>query len=719
MDHLTIPEKAEIQRIIRDSGIKINALGRVKGMTTSIETDGASPINVRQYRMPIAKRLEARAETEKMLMSGVIRESTSPWNSPVVLVTKPGGGTRFAIDFRKLNAVTKRQVYPMPRIEDCLNSLGSGKYFTLLDLQSAFWQVELDEDSKPKTAFSVEGMGHYEFNVLPYGLTNAAAVFQRMIDQVLVGLHWTHMLCYIDDVIIFGSSLEEHNERLELVLRKLAEADLGLNLAKCTFAKDTVKYLGHIIGGGGIKADPDKVAAVEQFPQPTNATQVRSFLGLASYYRRFIKNFATVTKPLTDLTRTKGVPRFKWNHLAEDAFRAIKTALIHAPCLTCLDQSAPLILQVDASQVGLGAILCVEIEGEERPIAFASRQLKESEQKYSSIQKEALALLWGLQHFHYWVFGQHVTLVTDHCPLSYLRSMAPKSQLLSRWLLILQCYHFTVKHRPGKANANADALSRCPIKGSGDAMGKELCPTFIEINEVKVMEKFGKPARFEVNAVEIDMDDIAMAQDLDDEINRLKMEVKDTGSAPGASKGGGKFLIEGGVLFHQWTPKGSRRTKGRRRKQLVVPESLRGGILIENHDNAAHCGYVRGVSRIRNKFYWPSMVKDVSRHLKNCAVCKAIKHGTGGQKAPLKPLVVERPLEMVSIDIVGPLPVSNDGNKYIITMMDLFSRWPAAYPVPDMTAETVIDRIKEWGGGRLGTQNLYCRTGDQTSRRIA
>ena len=250
MDHLTIPEKAEIQRIIRDSGIKINALGRVKGMTTSIETDGASPINVRQYRMPIAKRLEARAETEKMLMSGVIRESTSPWNSPVVLVTKPGGGTRFAIDFRKLNAVTKRQVYPMPRIEDCLNSLGSGKYFTLLDLQSAFWQVELDEESKPKTAFSVEGMGHYEFNVLPYGLTNAAAVFQRMIDQVLVGLHWTHMLCYIDDVIIFGSSLEEHNERLELVLRKLAEADLGLNLAKCTFAKDTVKYLGHIIGGG-------------------------------------------------------------------------------------------------------------------------------------------------------------------------------------------------------------------------------------------------------------------------------------------------------------------------------------------------------------------------------------------------------------------------------------------------------------------------------------
>ena len=205
MDHLSETDKAEIKRIITDSQIKINMLGRVRGMTTSIDTDDASPINVRQYRLPMAKRLEARAETEKMLMTGVIRESTSPWNSPVVLITKSGGGTRFAIDFRKLNAVTRRQVYPMPRIEDCLNSLGSGTHFTLLDLQSAYWQVALGEDSKPKTAFSVERMGHFEFNVMPYGLTNAAAVFQQMIDQVLVGLHWTHILCYIDDVIVFGS----------------------------------------------------------------------------------------------------------------------------------------------------------------------------------------------------------------------------------------------------------------------------------------------------------------------------------------------------------------------------------------------------------------------------------------------------------------------------------------------------------------------------------
>ena len=521
MDHLNETDKAEIKRIITDSRIKINMLGRVRGMTTSIDTDDASPINVRQYRLPMAKRLEARAETEKMLMTGVIRESTSPWNSPVVLVTKSGGGTRFAIDFRKLNAVTRRQVYPMPRIEDCLNSLGSGTHFTLLDLQSAYWQVALDEDAKPKTAFSVEGMGHFEFNVMPYGLTNAAAVFQRMIDQVLVGLHWTHLLCYIDDVIVFGSSMEEHNERLAIVLQKLADANLGLNLGKCAFAKTQVRYLGHLIGGGEIKADPDKVAAVERFPQPTNATQVRSFLGLASYYRRFVKDFASVTKPLTDLTKTKGAPRFEWNRQAEEAFQAIKTALINAPCLTCLDQTAPLVLQVDASQVGLGAVLCSEVNGEERPIAFASRQLKPSEQKYSAIQKEALALLWGLQHFHYWVFGTQVTLITDHCPLSYLRSMAPKSQLLSRWLLILQCYTFTIRHRPGKANANADALSRCPIEGTGEPMGKELCPTFIE-----------------VNAVDLRPDDIAMAQDNDPELDRIKLAVKNTGTVKGTANRG-------------------------------------------------------------------------------------------------------------------------------------------------------------------------------------
>jgi hypothetical protein len=254
MNHLSLDEKAEIRQIIKDSEIKINQLGRVKGLTTSIDTTDASPINVRQYRLPIAKRLEARAETQKMLLAGVIRESTSPWNSPVVLVKKPNGGTRFAIDFRQLNSVTKRQVYPMPRIDDCLNSLGSGTHFSLLDLQSAFWQVELDEDSKPKTAFSVEGMGHYHFEVMPYGLTNAAAVFQRMMDHVLRGLHWTHVLCYIDDVIVFGANREEHNQRLGVVLKKLAEANLGLNLGKCSFGKESVKYLGHIIGGGPNKS---------------------------------------------------------------------------------------------------------------------------------------------------------------------------------------------------------------------------------------------------------------------------------------------------------------------------------------------------------------------------------------------------------------------------------------------------------------------------------
>ena len=530
LKHLNPTDKSKVCDIIRASKIKIDTLGRVPGLTTAIETAEAAPINTRQYRLPIAKRLEARAETEKMLLAGVIRESKSPWNSPVVLVKKPSGGTRFAIDFRQLNAVTKRQVYPMPRIDDCLNSLGTGTHFSILDLQSAFWQVELAEDSKPKTAFSVEGLGHFEFEVMPYGLTNAAAVFQRMIDHVLRGLHWTHVLCYIDDVIVFGASLEEHNQRLGVVLEKLAEANLGLNLGKCSFAKQQVKYLGHIIGEGQIKADPSKVAAVEEFPRPKSATEVRSFLGLASYYRRFVKDFASVTKPLTELTKTKGVPKFKWNPDAEAAFQAVKTALINAPCLTCLDQTVPLVLQVDASQVGLGAVLCTTVGGEERPIAFASRQLKPSEQKYSSIQREALALVWGLQHFHYWVFGQHVTLVTDHCPLAYLKSMAPKSQLLSRWLLILQCYDFNIKHRPGKANANADALSRCPLEGTGDAMDKKLYPTFIEVNEVSM-----------------DLNDLARAQDEDVEIAEIRAaREQNPDSQKVRARGGGKFSLERG-----------------------------------------------------------------------------------------------------------------------------------------------------------------------------
>ena len=518
VEDLSSIEQEDLVKIVNESGVIRNKLGQVTSTEHQIDTNGADAINTRQYRCPISKREIIRNEAQKMIVAGIVKPSDSPWNSPVVLVAKPSGEYRFAIDFRKLNAVTKKQAYPVPRIDDCLNSLGTGKYFTCLDLESAYWQVPLAEEAKQKTAFSVEGLGHLQFEVMPYGLVNAGATFQRLMDQTLNGLHWTMCLVYLDDIIVFGRTLEEHNERLKIVLNRLAEANLTLKPGKCKWARRQVKYLGHLIEDGMIKTDPDKTAAVREFPIPSSVKEGRAFLGLASYYRRFVPNFATLSKPLSVLTKTKHSQSFRWTDEAAAAFNEIKSKLTEAPCLTCLDQEAPLVVHTDASNVGLGAVLSVMRDGEEFVVAYASRQLKESEINYAPIKKECLAIIYALKTFHYYIYGKtEFDVITDHCPLTYLKSMDPKCQLLQRWILIMQTYNFTITHRAGAKNGNADALSRCPISWDTD-QGKEICPTFGVVNQITTD---GRPPAL-VPDDDDDTDDIALQQDNDEELRVVK-----------------------------------------------------------------------------------------------------------------------------------------------------------------------------------------------------
>ena len=686
-------EQEELVKIVNESGVIRGKLGRVESTEHKIETDGAEPINTRQYRCPISKREIIRNEAQKMIVAGIVKPSDSPWNSPVVLVAKPSGEHRFAIDFRKLNGVTKKQAYPVPRIDDCLNSLGTGKIFTCLDLESAYWQVPLAEEAKAKTAFSVEGLGHLEFEVMPYGLVNAGASFQRLMDQTLNGLHWTMCLVYLDDIIVFGRTVEEHNERLRIVLKRLAEANLTLKPGKCKWARRQVKYLGHLIENGTIKTDPDKTAAVREFPTPGSVKDVRAFLGIASYYRRFVPNFATLSKPLSVLTKTKQSRSFKWTDEAEAAFKEIKTKLTEAPCLTCLDQDAPLVIHTDASNMGLGAVLSVIRDDQEFVVAYASRQLKESEVKYAPIKKECLAIVYALKTFHFYIYGKtQFDIITDHCPLTYLKSMDPKCQLLQRWILIMQTYNFTITHRAGAKNGNADALSRCPISWDIDD-GKEICPSFGEVNHITTT---ALPPALVPDEDEMTADDIAVQQDNDEELRAVK-DFIEMGVLP---EGDGNFgqlkryashcIIENGILYDVWKPK-----NGRSRKQLVTPKKNRGEILVENHENNNHAGYLRTLARIREHYSWPGLTGDVGTHLRNCAVCKATKVSKQN-KVHLHPIKVSQPLELVSIDFVGPLEVSEGGNRYVITLQDHFSRWPAAYPVSEATSERVIDAIQRF-----------------------
>ena len=682
LGHLEVGAQMEIVDIINNSGVLSKNLGVVKGHKHHIKLKNETPINVRQYRLPIAKREEACRQVDRMLKSKVIRPSTSPWNSPVVLAPKADGTLRFAVDLRKLNEVTVKEVYPLPKINDTLNALGTGRFFTKIDLESAFWQLPLTEESAPKTAFSIEGRGHFEFVRLPFGLSNASSAFQRLMDVCMTGLTYTHMLCYQDDIIVYGSTIEEHNERLRVVLQRLADCGLTMKHEKCKFAQTEVKFLGHIIGDGKIKVNPSTTAAVRDFPRPKNVSETKSFLGLAGYYRRFVKNFSDLTKPLTELTKTKSGKPFLWNQEAERAFEEVKTALISPPCLTCLDHTAPLVVHCDASNVGLGAVLSVVVEGEERVVSYASRTLKDSEQKYAPIQKEALAIIFALKQFHYYLYGQSFTVVTDHCPLTYLKSMSAKSLMMQRWILIMSSYNFKVVHRAGSLNQNADTLSRCPISLEFND-GKEICPTY-EVDQVEV----------EIPPIR---DEIASLQDDDEQLFEIKQYLEGGVKPKNWREEELKesFIVEDGLLYHLWKPPSKNDLK-REVKQLVVPQSMRGKVLIASHDDANHPGYIRTLARTRLKYYWPKMNKDVSLHVKNCSVCASIKTPKLNV-APLKNVVAEQVLDLVSIDLVGPIPNSLNGNRFILTLMDQFSRWPAAYPIPDAKAETILDCIKQFG----------------------
>jgi len=392
-----------------------------------------------------------------MLAQGVIEPSSSPWLSPVMVIRKKDGTFRLCIDYRKLNSITHCEAHPTPRMDDILDSLNGAKMFTTLDLRSGYWQVPMDPKDKPKTAFATRA-GQFQFTIMPFGLNSAPSTFQRMIEIVLSGLNLFTCLCYLDDVIIHSKDLNQHCERLAEVLARFRQHNLRVKISKCTFAAPKVSYLGHVISAEGIFPDPTKVEAVQNLLSPKSVKDVMSFLGLAGYYRRFVRGFATVAAPLTDLT--KHDRRFDWTTECEQAFQTLKTLISSAPVLKYPRFDREFIIQTDASDVGVGAVLSqLDGDGVKKPVAFASQSLSVRERNYSTTEKEAYAIVYTLRHFRVYLLGRQFKLVTDHKALTWLHSMEPEGRL-ARWVMELQEFQFSIEHRPGRPHANADALSR-------------------------------------------------------------------------------------------------------------------------------------------------------------------------------------------------------------------------------------------------------------------
>ena len=419
------------------------------------------PVKLRPYRVPLAKREFAESEVKAMAEKGLIEPSYSAWSAPAIIVPKPDGSLRFCVDYRRLNELTVPDSHQLPRIDDTLDALGGSTWFSTLDLKSGFHQVSIAEEDRPKTAFSIPGSGLWQWRVLPFGLINSPSVFERLMERVFAGLTFLILLIYLDDIIVFSKTFEEHLINLRKVFERLKEANLKLNSKKCKLLCRKVSFLGHEVSNLGIGTDPKKLLAVNDWPQPKTATEVRQFVGLASYYRKFIPNFATVCKPLHQLTEKNNC--FAWTEKCQNAFDNLKKLLTSAPILSYpLLQGQRFLIDCDASNVGVGAVLSQIQDGEEKVISYFSKCLSRTERKYCTTRKELLAVVMAVKNFHHFLFGQQFTVRTDHGSLQWLMRFKNCEGQIARWLEVLSAYTFTIVHRAGRVHNNADSLSRRP-----------------------------------------------------------------------------------------------------------------------------------------------------------------------------------------------------------------------------------------------------------------
>ena len=656
-------------------------LGRTNICQHRIVTTTDRPIHQRPYRQPFHLRAETNRQVQEMLDEGIITPSCSPWSSPVILVTKKNGKFRFCVDFRLLNDITVKDAYPIPRIDETLDSLGGALFFTTLDLASGYWQVLLAAEDRAKTAFSTNG-GHFEFQVMPFGLTNAPATFQRLMDVVLRGLTLDSCLVYLDDVLVHSRTFEEHLCRLRAVFERLRTAGLKLRTEKCQFVRSEVPYLGHVVSAEGIATDPTKVDKVRNWPNPRTKTEVRSFINFAGYYRRFVPGFSTIAAPLHNLTT--GHSKFTWTTEAERAFATLKEKLTEAPVLAFPRFSEQFRLKTDASDVGLGAVLSQIIDGHERPIAFASKKLSATETNYSATEKELLAIKWGTAHFHPYLLGAPFVVVTDHRPLVHLNTMKHPAGKVGRWLHTLSQYTFTVEYKPGRLHVDADALSRmCAVT---------TIPASANVAELRAMQE---------------ADDVLATV-----IARLRA---DEGRPPaeGVWRDGAhrryRQLWDQLQLDDHNILRRNRRLGARLETTsvLVVPQALVPTILQQLHGDplSGHLGVSKTTDTLLQRYYWPGFSADVDDYIRRCSTCQRANAVAPRPKAPLRSIPVGGPFEMMSIDFLE-LPRTVRGNRYVLVCTDYFTRWPEAFATADQKSETVARALYDGIVSRHGVPRI-------------
>jgi len=543
--------------------------------------------------------------------------------------------------------VTERDAYPLPHISATPDKLRRAKYLSTLDLKQGYWQVPLTPDSRPITAFTVPRRGLMQFTVMPFGLHSAPATFQRLLDTVLGPELEPHTFVYLDDIIVISATFDDHLRHLKEVFHRLRGAELRVNPDKCHFGLTELKYLGHVVERRGLRTDPEKTKAVTQWPTPTTVRQIRQFIGLASWYRRFIRDFSATAAPLTKLTRKQA--KWCWGLEEERAFQQLKDALTTAPILACPDFERRFVLQTDASTSGLGAVLSQHFNEGERVIAYASRTLNRAEKNYSATELECLAVIWGIRHMRGYLEGYEFTVVTDHQALRWLQRLDSPTGRLGRWALELQQYRFDIRYRRGSLNRVADALSRRP---EVLAIRQPRCPWY----QRQIRRVRNQPEEY---------------SDYDIRRGRLFRHVlhsTDFKEIPSDA---------------QW--------------KECIPRNRRTEILHRIHDDptSGHLGIAKTIARAAQHYYWPGIFADVAKYVRQCQNCLAHKNDQRRPTRLLHATPVKNPWEKATIDLVGPLPRSTSDHTWLLVIQDRFIKWVELCPLRRATAPAVCQQLTE------------------------
>lgn len=598
---------------------------------------GAIPPSRPIYRLSQIEMDELKTQLADLLQKGFIRPSVSPFGAPVLFVHKKEGTLRLCVDYRALNKLTIKNRYPLPRIEDLMDRLAGSKWFSKIDLYSGYHQIRIKESDISKTAFRTR-YGHYEFLVLPFGLTNAPATFMTLMNDIFREVLDKFVVVYLDDILIYSKSREEHCQHLQHVLTTLRKYQLYAKLTKCELFQNKVEYLGHYLSDQGIHVDDRKIQTIQNWPEPRNLTELRSFLGLASYYRKFVKDFSTIASPLTALLH-KTKP-YQWELSQQRALETLKNKLTTAPVLLLPDPAKSFTVTTDASDFAIGAVLSQDQGKGEQPIAYESRKMNAAELNYPVHEKELLAIVHAIKVWRPYLEGKKFTVITDHASLEYIRSQHQLSRRQARWMELLQANDFEVKYRPGKTNVVADALSRKPCLAHISSVNIQLLsPEELtkEYLKDKYFEPIYKTLQFPSKA---NKKDLALAKPFE--------------------------LIEKCLFLKDGL-------------RMVIPnnKTLKTILLQEHHDNitSGHLGVEKTTESIMKYYFWPRMRRTIYQYVTTCDECQRNKGRTHQPAGLLQPLPIpSRRWEQVTMDFIVQLPVTQQKNDAIVVFVDKLTK---------------------------------------------